>query len=99
MHMDSRNSATSFHAIGTGSGILGYRPCWCQSPLFLRLPYLGAFYSLFSSSAIGFHSCFFFTSDISAPFTYSAFTYSFLMRVSRLVAQMLCHYELTFLQN
>ena len=28
-------------AIGTGSGILGYRPCWCPSPFPLRLPYLG----------------------------------------------------------
>jgi len=38
------------HAIGTGSGILGFRKCWCPSPFplpSLRLPYLSVFHSLF----------------------------------------------------
>src|SRR6218665_979752 len=34
---------TSFQAIGTGSGIQGYRPCWCPSTFPPRLPYLGVF--------------------------------------------------------
>ena len=29
----------SFQAIGSGSGILGYRPCWCPSPFPIRRPY------------------------------------------------------------
>src|SRR6218665_3877072 len=32
----------------------------------LRLPYISVF-SIHSSRAIGFHSCFFFTTDVSAP--------------------------------
>jgi len=40
--------SVSFQAIGTGSGILGYRPCWCPSPFPFRLPYLGIFHSLFT---------------------------------------------------
>jgi len=35
----------SFLAIGTGCVSLGYRPCWCPSPLSLRLPNLGYFSS------------------------------------------------------
>ena len=31
----------SFQTIGTGSGILGFRPCWCPSPFSLCLPNLG----------------------------------------------------------
>src|SRR6218665_2170196 len=33
----------SFQAIETGSGILGYHPCWCLSPFSLCLLYLGTF--------------------------------------------------------
>src|SRR6218665_3414546 len=53
----------SFQVIGTGSDILGYHPCWCPSSFPLRLPYVCVF-SI--SPAIGFNSCFFFTTNISA---------------------------------
>src|SRR6218665_3083477 len=54
----------SFPAIGIGSGVLGSRPYWCPSPF--PLPsILGVFHSLLS--AIGFHTCFFFTADVSPP--------------------------------
>src|SRR6218665_722586 len=48
----------SFQAIGTGSGILGYRPCWCPSPFPLS-PSISRCFSIHSSSpAIRFHTCF-----------------------------------------
>src|SRR6218665_449238 len=56
----------SFQAIGTGSGILGYRQCWCPSPFPLS-PSISRFFFLHSSHAIGFHPCFFFKTDVSAP--------------------------------
>src|SRR6218665_594954 len=56
----------SFKAIGTGSGILGYHPCWCPSPLPLSLS-ISRCFSIHSSPAIGFHACFFFTTDVSVP--------------------------------
>src|SRR6218665_1515020 len=55
----------SFNAIGTGSGILGYW-CWCPSPFPLS-PSISRCFSIHSSHAIGFHSCFFFATDVSAP--------------------------------
>src|SRR6218665_2243282 len=58
----------SFWAIGTGSGqsgVLGFRPCWCPLPIPLS-PISRCFY-IHSSPASGFHSCFFFTADVSAP--------------------------------
>ena len=55
----------SFQAIGTGSGILGYRPCLRPSPFPIRIPHLGVFSIHSTLSAIGFHSCFFFTTDVS----------------------------------
>src|SRR6218665_3975391 len=49
-----------------GSGILGYHPSWRPPPFFL--PSISQSFSIHSSSpAIGFHSCFFFTADASAP--------------------------------
>src|SRR6218665_2926484 len=33
----------SFQTIRTGSGILGFRPCWCTSPFPLLSIYLGVF--------------------------------------------------------
>src|SRR6218665_1580418 len=61
-----------FWAIGTGSGVLGFCPCWCLSPF--PSPSTSQCFSIHSSSpAIEFHSCFFLT-DVSAPigrpFTY-----------------------------
>src|SRR6218665_1006335 len=50
-----------------GSGVLGfcpYNPYWCPSPF--PSPFiLGVFHSLLS--AIGFQSCFFFTTEVSPP--------------------------------
>src|SRR6218665_650438 len=52
-----------FSAIGIGSGVLpGFRPYWCPSP-FPTPSILVVFHSLLS--AIGFQSCFFFTTDVS----------------------------------
>src|SRR6218665_8629 len=34
----------SFQTIGTSSGILGYRPGWCPSPLLFLFPYLTFFF-------------------------------------------------------
>src|SRR6218665_1842308 len=48
------------------SGILGFRPCWFPSP-FLSPSKSRCFFIHSSSPAIGFHSCFFFTADVSAP--------------------------------
>src|SRR6218665_3460732 len=47
------------------SGILGNRPCWCSLPF--PSSSLSQCFSIHSSPAIGFHSCFFFTADVSAP--------------------------------
>src|SRR6218665_674726 len=48
----------------TGSGILDFRPCWCPSPF--HSPSISRCFSIHSSSlAIEFHSCFFFTTDVS----------------------------------
>src|SRR6218665_1502335 len=62
----------NFQTIRTGSGIQGFRPCWCPSPF--PLPSKSRCFSIHSSSpAIEFHSCLFFTTDVSAligrPFT------------------------------
>jgi len=54
----------SFQAIGTGSGILGYRRCWCPLLFPFCLPYLC--FSIHSSPAIRFHSYFFLPTDVSA---------------------------------
>src|SRR6218665_1080483 len=60
------SSLGEFPGYWTGSGILGYCPCWCPSP-FLS-PSIAWCFSIHSSSpAIGLHSCFFFTTDVSAP--------------------------------
>src|SRR6218665_2972710 len=50
-------------AIGIGFGVLGFRPCWCPSP-FPSPSILDVFHSLLHVSAIGFQSCFFFTTDV-----------------------------------
>src|SRR6218665_1585703 len=56
----------SLQAIGTGLGILGFRPCWCLSPF--PLPSIPRCFPITSSHpAIEFQSCFFFTADVSAP--------------------------------
>src|SRR6218665_3269633 len=45
--------------------LMGYRPCWCPSPF--PSPSIFRCFSIHSSSpAIGFHSCFCFTDDVSA---------------------------------
>src|SRR6218665_3284656 len=55
--------------------ILWFRPCWCPSP-FLS-PSISRCYSIHSSSpAIGFHSCFYFTTNVPAPIG-RPFTYFF----------------------
>src|SRR6218665_1593280 len=60
--------SSSFQAIGTGSGILGFCPCWCSSPFFQFAFHISRCFSTYSSSsAIGFHSCFFVMTDVSAP--------------------------------
>src|SRR6218665_59437 len=51
--------------LGYCSGMLGYRQCWCLSPF--SSPSISQCFSIHSSPAIGFHSCFFFTTDVSAP--------------------------------
>src|SRR6218665_1088365 len=62
----------SFQAIGTGWFRYPGQPlamCWCPSP-FPISPSISLCFSIHSSSpAIGFHSCFFFTTDVhvSAP--------------------------------
>jgi len=48
-----------------GSGVLGFRPCWCPSPIFS--PSISWRFPIHSSPAIGFHLCFFFMADVSAP--------------------------------
>src|SRR6218665_191283 len=59
----------------TGSGILGFRPRWCPSPF--PSPSISRCFSIhFSSPAIEFHSCFFFTTDVFAPIG-RPFTYFF----------------------
>ena len=57
-------------------GILGFCPCWCPSRF--PSPSMSRCFSIHSSSpAIGFHSCFFFTTDVFArtgrPIAYSLF--------------------------
>src|SRR6218665_1199677 len=37
----------SFQAIGTGSGVLGFRSCWCPSPFPSPSILIGVFHSLF----------------------------------------------------
>src|SRR6218665_3830740 len=60
------SSLGEFLGYWVGSGILGYSPCWC--PLPFPSPSISQCFSIHSSSpAIGFHSCFFFTTDVSAP--------------------------------
>src|SRR6218665_1219938 len=67
-------SLREFLGYWSGSGILGFRPCWCLSPF--PLPSISQCYSIHSSSpAIGFHSCFFFTADVSAPIHYFILTH------------------------
>ncbi len=62
----SLSHLVSFWATGTGSGTLGFRPCWCPSPF--PSPSISRCFPIHSSSpAIEFHSCFFFTTDVSAP--------------------------------
>src|SRR6218665_673943 len=57
----------SFQAIGTGSGNLGYCPCWCPNVAFFPSPSISGCFSIHSlSPAVGFHSCFFFMTDVSA---------------------------------
>ena len=52
--------------IRNGSGILGFFPCWCLSPF--PSPSISRCFSVHSTSlAIEFHSCFFFTTDLSPP--------------------------------
>src|SRR6218665_909346 len=59
----------------TGSGILGFCPRWCPSPF--PSPSISRCFSIhFSSPAIEFHSCFFFTTDVFAPIG-RPFTYFF----------------------
>ena len=66
----------SIQAIGTGSGILGFRPYWCPF-LFPSSSVSGCFSIHSSSPAIEFHSCFILMTDVSVPidrpFTYSLF--------------------------
>src|SRR6218665_1028888 len=52
--------------IGTGSAVLVYRSCWCLSPFPLS-PSIPRRVSIRSSPAIGFRSCFFLTTNVSAP--------------------------------
>src|SRR6218665_2410468 len=59
------SSLGEFLGYWAGSGILGYRPCWCPSPF--PLPSISRCFPIHSSPAIGFHSCFSFTADVSAP--------------------------------
>src|SRR6218665_329784 len=59
-----------------GSGVLGYCPCWCPS-LFSSPSICRGFSIQSSSPAIEFHSCFFFTTDASAPIS-RPFPYSLL---------------------
>src|SRR6218665_3982888 len=47
--------------------VLGFRPYWCPST-FPSLSILGVIHSLLST--IGVQSCFFFTADVSPPFTH-----------------------------
>src|SRR6218665_1637473 len=66
----------SFQAIGIGSGILGYRQSWC--PSFFSFAFHILVFSIHSSSpATGFHSCFFFTNNVSVPIqsTYNLLTF------------------------
>src|SRR6218665_889734 len=56
-------SLREFLGYRVGSDILGFRPCWCPSPF--PSPSISLCFSIHSSPAIGFHSCFF-TTDISA---------------------------------
>jgi|SRR6218665_173670 len=63
------SSLGEFQAIGTASGILEYRPCWCPSPF--PSPSISRCFSIRSPSpAIEFHSCFFFTIDVSVSDLY-----------------------------
>src|SRR6218665_1049602 len=59
-------SLGEFQVVGIGSGILGYSPCWCPSTF--HSPSISrCFSNHYSSTAIGLHACFFFTTDVSAP--------------------------------
>src|SRR6218665_830545 len=63
------SSLGEFLGYWAGSGILGYCPCWCPSPF--PSPSISWYFSIHSSSpAVGFHSCFFFMADVSAPIRY-----------------------------
>src|SRR6218665_2690513 len=75
--MSLTSSLGEFLGYWAGFGILGYRPCWCPSPF--PSPSISRCFSIYSS--IGFHSCFFFTTDVLAPIPS---TNSVLRRVSRL---------------
>src|SRR6218665_302416 len=57
-----------------GSGILGFHPCWCPSAF--PSPSISRCFSIHSfSPVIEFHSCFLFTTNVSAPIN-RPFTYS-----------------------
>src|SRR6218665_1966026 len=69
VHCPFNSSLGEFQAIGTASGILEYRPCWCPSPF--PSPSVSRCFSIRSPSpAIEFHSCFFFTIDVSVSDLY-----------------------------
>src|SRR6218665_948118 len=72
------SSLGEFLGYWAGSGILGYRPCCRPSPF--PWPSISRCFSIQSSHAIGFHSCFSFTADVSAPIrsTLHLLTYSLL---------------------
>src|SRR6218665_3535217 len=59
------SSLGEFLGYWAGSGILGYRPFWCPSPF--PSPSISRCFSIHSSPAIGFHLCFIFKTDVSAP--------------------------------
>src|SRR6218665_1953020 len=58
------SSLREFLGYWAASGTLSFRPCWC--PSHFPSPSMSWCFSIHSSPAIGFHSCFSFTADISA---------------------------------
>ena len=65
-------SLVSFRAIRNGSASLGFRPCRCPSPF--PSPSISRCFSIHSSLLCHWISfMFFFTTDVSKPFTYSLF--------------------------
>src|SRR6218665_3818697 len=62
------SSLGEFHAFGTGSGILGYCPCSVHRLFHSPFMY-GCFLIHSFSPVIGFHSCFFFTTDVHVSAT------------------------------